>query len=392
MNVCVLAWAFYDYDPRIRREAEVLADRGDSVDVLCLRWKGDSRNNTVNGVNVYRIIHRTLEEKGALDYLASILKFFVLSSFWVTKLHLRKRYDVIHVHSVPDFEVLAALVPKLLGAKVILDIHDIVPEFYAQKFSVNQNSLIVKILRLIEKLSIKFSNHVIISNDLWREKLIKRSAHKDKCTALLNLPDPKIFKRTNPVKYSGFTLIYHGVLARHQGLDIAIKAINLIKADIPLLKLIIYGKGPDQQELVDLTKEMHLEDAVSFNETVPVDLIPDIISRAHIGVVPKRGGGFAGEAFSTKILEFMAVGVPVIAAKNKIEEYYFNDSQIMFFEPGNVEDLAKCILELYRDPSKRQDLIENADQLLSRFNWQVHKNTFFGILDNLVKKKVKNEQ
>ncbi len=391
MNICVLAWAFYDYDARIRREAEALVDRGDSVDVVCLRWKGDKKHNTVHGANVYRITERKLEEKGALDYLVAVLKFFILSCYWVTKLHFRKRYDIIHVHSVPDFEVFAALVPKLLGAKIILDIHDIVPEFYAQKFSVNQNSLIVKALKLIEKISIKFSNHVIIANDLWRDKLIKRSIREDKCTTLLNFPDPKIFKRKNHVKYSNFTLIYHGLLAKHQGLDIAIKAVNSLKDEIPLLELVIYGKGPDRQRLGNLTKEMHLEDRIIFNDSVPVDLIPDIISKAHIGVVPKRGGDFSGEAFSTKILEFIAVGVPVIAARNRIEEYYFKDSQILFFEPGNEEDLAKCVLELYRNSAKGDALVKKADEFLSTFNWEVHKGTFYRITDNLVRKNIKNE-
>ena len=205
------------------------------------------------------------------------------------------------------------------------------------------------------------------------EKLIKRSVPEDKCTALVNFPDPKIFKRKNPVKYSNFTLIYHGLLAKHQGLDIAIRAINSLKDEIPLLKLVIYGNGPDRQELVNLTKEMRLEDRVSFNDTVPGDLIPDIIGQAHIGIVPKRGGDFSGEAFSTKILEFMAVGLPVIAARNRIEEYYFKDSQIMFFEPGNVEDLTRCILELYRNAAKRDALIKNADQNLYRTKRQKKK-------------------
>jgi len=157
------------------------------------------------------------------------------------------------------------------------------------------------------------------------------------------------------------------------------------------MKLVIYGKGPDWQGLANLTKEMHLEDRIIFNDSVPVDLIPDIISKAHIGVVPKRGGDFSGEAFSTKILEFMAVGVPVIAARNRIEEYYFKDSQILFFEPGNEEDLAKCILELYRNSAKRDVLVKNADEFLSTFNWEVHKSTFYRITDNLVRKNIKNE-
>ena len=130
MNVCMIAYTFYEHDNRVRRYAESLAQFGHSVDVIALKSpKGDSFT-TLKNVSVYKIQERELNEKGKLSYLFRTLKFFISSFMFVTRKHLKRPYEIIHVHSVPDFEIFAALVPKLMGAKIILDIHDIVRNFF----------------------------------------------------------------------------------------------------------------------------------------------------------------------------------------------------------------------------------------------------------------------
>jgi len=126
------------------RYAEALAQRGDQVDAIALRRKGDKKKEILNGVTVYRIQERELNETGKLDYLLRLLRFLFASAWLLTKNHLSKRYALIHVHSVPDFEVFSALIPKILGAKVILDVHDIVPEFFASKFSKGEKTWLFK--------------------------------------------------------------------------------------------------------------------------------------------------------------------------------------------------------------------------------------------------------
>ncbi len=123
----MLTYSFYESDNRVRRYAETLARRGDQVDVIALRRAGQGPYNELNGVRVYRVQERTRNEKGKKDYFFRIIKFFIRSAALLTRMHRERPYDFVHVHSVPDFEVFAALVPKLTGAKVILDIHDIVP-------------------------------------------------------------------------------------------------------------------------------------------------------------------------------------------------------------------------------------------------------------------------
>jgi hypothetical protein len=175
MKACMVAYAFYEGDNRVRRYAESLVQRGDQVEAIALRRPGQAAYEVIRGVQVYRIQERSINESGPLSYLVKLLLFFFRSTALLAWRHLHTPYGLIHVHSVPDFQVFSTIVPRLLGAKVILDIHDIVPEFYAGKFNVSEKSLVFRALLLVERLSIAFSSHVIIANHLWETKLLQRA-------------------------------------------------------------------------------------------------------------------------------------------------------------------------------------------------------------------------
>ena len=107
----MLAYTFYETDGRVSRYAEALAQRGDHVDLIALRKDGQSSNEILDGVHLFRIQERIIDEKGKFDYLLRLLKFFIKSAVLITRKNCEKRYDVIHVHSMPDFEVFVALLP-----------------------------------------------------------------------------------------------------------------------------------------------------------------------------------------------------------------------------------------------------------------------------------------
>ncbi|MBP2686989.1 MAG: glycosyl transferase, group 1 [Deltaproteobacteria bacterium] len=323
MKACMVAYTLYEMDNRVRRYAEALAERGDDVDVYVLGKPGQPRQGVLNGVRIHRIQTRVRNEKKPLTYLAKLLLFLLRSSLVLAKKSFRERYDVIHVHSVPDFEVFAALVPKWMGSKIILDIHDIVPEFYASKFRTGRDSLVFKTLVLMEKLSIAFSDHAIIANHLWYETLTSRSVVPGKCTVVMNYPDISIFRRS--------------------------------------------GRTRDDGKFV----------------TKPLQEIAAVMAEADAGIVPKRAVSFGNEAFSTKIPEFMAVGVPIIASSTMIDRYYFNDSQILFFKSEDVDDLASKMGMLIEDAELRSRLVENGDAYIRENNWDVKRNEYFELIRSL---------
>ena len=174
---------------------------GHTVDAIAIKHRGEVSFTRVDEVNVYRIKTREKDEKSKWNYMFRLLDFFLRSFFVVTYLHLRRKYDIIHVHNIPDFEIFSTVIPKLTGAKIVLDIHDILPEFFMSKFNSGTDSIFFKLLVLQEKISASFADHVIISNDLWREKIIKRSVREDKCTTILNYTDTSAFYPRKREKY-----------------------------------------------------------------------------------------------------------------------------------------------------------------------------------------------
>jgi glycosyltransferase involved in cell wall biosynthesis len=380
----MLTYSFYESDNRVRRYAETLVRRGDHVDVISLRRDGQPKVGIVNNVHVYRVQQRVRDEQNKWSYLYRILKFFFRSAALLTCKHLICRYDLVHVHSVPDFEVFAALVPKISGTRIILDIHDIVPELYCSKFKVNGGAIVHKLLVLAEKASIGFADHTIISNDIWRNKLISRSVSPEDCTSILNYPDSHLFQPRRHQNHNGrMVLLYPGTLNHHQGLDIAIKAFAKIKDAVPLAEFYIYGEGPAKTRLLELVRLHGLQGRVLLKDPVPLDEIVGIMAKTDIGVIPKKNDNFGGEAFSTKTLEFMTLGVPIIVSRTRIDRLYFNDSTVKFFESGNVDDLAAAMLSLIHDKSVRDSIAANGMAFAKQNSWEVKQHIYLNLVDRL---------
>jgi glycosyltransferase involved in cell wall biosynthesis len=384
----MLSYSFYESDGRVRRYAETLAQRGDEVDVIALGSQyphNHCYHDVLKGVTFYRVQNRLANEKGKFSYLLRILKFFLKSSIILTKKHLKNSYQFIHVHNIPDFMVFAAVIPKLLGARIILDIHDIIPEFYTSKFNVSNNSFIVKGLLLLEKVSVAFADHVIISNHIWRETLTRRSVKEEKCTVMLNYPDSSIFYRRPRCRNDGkFIIIYPGTLNKHQGVDIAIRAFGHIKDRVADVEFHIYGGGGEKSSLNALISQLGLEDKVFVKNVLPLEQIVDRMADADLAIVPKRAESFGNEAFSTKIFEFMMLGIPVIVSNTKIDRYYFNDSVVKFFESGDENDLARCILLLIRDKERRKRFVANASKFIENYTWDKKKDDYLKLVDSLI--------
>jgi len=384
----MVAYTFYEGDNRVRRYAETLVKDGVDVDAIVLRKPGQKPHEIIRGVHVYRIQTRIKNEKNRLTYLKRLLTFFFLSAWVLSLRHLRARYDIIHVHSVPDFQVFATLIPRLMGARVILDIHDIVPELYASKFKVSHRSVLFRLLVLVERLSVIYSDHVIVANHLWHERLARRSGRPERCSTILNYPDPTIFhwRPRTVAPDNSFVLCYPGTLSSHQGVDLVISAMAQLRNKAPNLKFVILGDGAERERLEAMASEHGLGNRITIQASVSVEKVAEIMANVDLGVDPKLKRSFANEALSTKILEFMAMGVPVLASDTRVHQLYFKDGLIQFFESENVDDLAAKILELMHDSAKCNSFRARGMSFVEQNNWEVKKNEYLDLVDRLVKR------
>ena len=387
-KVCMLAYTVYEGDNRVRRYAETLASRGDQVDVVGLRpGAGPLGSERIRGVSSFAIQTRERNERHKWDYAWRVFRFLVGSSIFLTRRHYRKQYDVIHVHNMPDVLVFSAWYPKCTGAKLILDVHDLVPELFASKFKTKASSSYVALLKYAEKVSARFVDHVIVSNDLWHETLISRSVPKEKCSVFLNHVDPAIFYRHQRTRADGkLVIIFPGSFQWHQGVDLAIQAFALVKDKVPNAEFHLYGGGAGRGGEVDLRKLAHqlsLNGSVKFRAAVPLDEIATVIANADLGIVPKRADSFGNEAYSTKIMEFMSQGVPVVASRTKIDTFYFDEKVVRFFPSGDVPAMAEAMLDVIESKATREALVAAGYEYVDRHSWGVKKSDYLKLVDSL---------
>ncbi len=386
MRACIVAHRVYDSNAHLRQFAQALAGRGDQVDAICLRaWDLPSRE-VVEGVNVRRVLHRSVKEKGRISYLLSVAAFMLSTAFRLAWRHLRSPYHLIHVQAMPDCLVFAALIPKLLGAKVILDLRDVMPEFYASKYGVGSDSVLCRMLAAVERRSARAADHVIVANPIWVERVAARSAPRAKCTMIWYSPDPKVWHpRRNRRDDGRFIIVYPGTLNWHQGVDIAVRALPSVLQEVPEAEFHIYGNGADQPRLAEMAKHLGIEHKVRFFDPRPLVEIAAIMADADLAVVPKRvSSGFGDEAASTKIWEFMALGVPVVATRTRVESIFLDDSLVRFFESENVEELAEAILSIRKDAGLRERLSQNGLDYIRRHGWTSTVAAYRDLVDGLV--------
>jgi glycosyltransferase involved in cell wall biosynthesis len=391
-HVGMIVFAYYPEDRRVRREAEALAAEGMSVDVLCIRKKGEMFHEVVDNVSVYRL--PIIRKRASMSrYIWEYVSFIVLGFIALTVLHIVRRYKIVHVHNMPDALVLCALTPKITGAKVILDLHDPMPELFITKYSLRNSHPIARLLRWTEMCSIKFSSMVLTPNIAFRDLFIRRGCPARKIHVIMNTPDMKYFQWANCAdpaigssQPDGFRLMYHGSVFERHGLDTALDALVLIRDEIPNLSFDVYGDGDYTEAFVAYINALHLADIVHYRGFIPPEFIGRMIGSADVGLIPNKRTAFTEINLPTRIFEYLCMGKPVIAPRTHGISDYFDDLSIYFFEPSNHRDLASVILQAYLEPERRRGVLENGMRVYQKHRWEKEREKFIRLAWRIVKK------
>jgi len=391
-RAAVVLYSYYPGDPRPRRAAEALVSAGMEVELICLQEKDtEPLREVIDGVKVQRTRLRK-NRSGKLAYFVQYARFLISSFVFLTRRSLRHRYDLVHVHNMPDVLVFAALIPKIWRTAIILDLHDPMPELMMSIFGVKADHWLVQALRRLERVSIGFADLALTPNLAFKKLFASRSCRSEKVQIVMNSPKEEIF---NPDRFAPddqlptsqeFRIMHHGTIVQRHGIDLLIEAIAKVRPQIPGIRLDLYGyHTPFLDTILDLAQQLGVADVVHYHGAKPQSEIAYAIRQCHLGVVPNRRSAFTEINFPTRLFEYLAMHRPVIAPATKGICDYFNPEQLLMFEPDNVADLADRILwaRTHRDSIKT--LAERGLQVYRENLWQGEKKRFLEHVTALVK-------
>jgi glycosyltransferase involved in cell wall biosynthesis len=387
-------YSTYPGDPRPRRAAEALAREGVDVEVICLKETDEElARESFGGVDITRIPlkHR---RAGKFTYLVQYVSFILISGGILASRALRRPYDLVHIHNMPDVLVFSALMPKILGAKVILDLHDPMPELMATIFGARDNSFSVWMLKKLEKWSVRFADQVITCSETWRRIFLTRSCLLGRITVIMNSPDEKIFRHREPVGQNlgtgdsskPFVIMYHGALVERHGLDLAVLALQKIRKTIPSAELRIYGRTTTfLEQVLDLVIKLDLCAAVRYLGPKKLEQISDAIGECDVGIIPNRRSKFTELNTPTRIFEFLSQAKPVIAPRSAGVLEYFGPQELVLFELGDVDDLAAKIEYVFRHPQEMIGIVQRGQEVYLAHKWSDERRRFVSLADRLLK-------
>ena len=385
-RICIISHSHYPYDSRISRQARALVLAGHEVDVICLKYEDQPFFRRADGVSVYHLPIGRLRG-GALRYLFEFVAFQLAATALAGALHLRRRYRVVETTSVPDWLVFAAIVPKLLGARVLLDLHECMPEYGATKYGVPSDHRIVRVLTFLERISIGFADFVTTCTEQMRERFIERGAPAEKIAVVLNSFDEERFA---PERYlhaarttEGFTLICHGTIEPNYGLDLVVRAVALLEERCPGLRLEIWGDGTHRAALEALVRELGVQDRVRFSGWVTMEALLPHLAAADAGVVAVRRDAFRDVTLCTKMFDLVSLRKPMVISRTRAVEAYFGSDCFQMFESGNERDLAEAIYALYADSDRRARLVRQAAARNEPYRWVHQAKRYVEIVERL---------
>lgn len=383
-RVAVVAYTHPRTDARPRREASALVDRGDQVTYFGLAEDGETGAYDLDGVLVRPLATRRYRGSNARAYVASYLEFFARASAALLQTHLRRPFDVVHVHTLPDFMVFTALLPKLGGARVVLDVHDPMPELYESKFDLTPHHPLIRALVLQEVLSCRFADHVVATHELHREHLEGLGVPRADISVLLNVPDPRIFgsARAYQRRDGAPRVVYHGTIATRLGLDLAVQAVAQLVPDFDGLNFDIFGSGDAADEVRTAVRDSGVEESVHFpNRQFPVERVPAMVGEATIGLVPNRSDPSTRLMLPVKLLEYVHLGIPVVAPRLDAIERHFAPDCVAYYTPGDSDDMARALRELLDSETMRRAYATRAAVAARPYAWDVARKDLYAVID-----------
>ncbi|WP_166418818.1 glycosyltransferase [Cochlodiniinecator piscidefendens] len=384
--------AYYKEDTRVRREAEALVVAGWDVDVICLNRGEEPREEVVSGVRIKRANIARSKKKTTIRLAWEYVRFLFTCLWICSSAMLRKQYDVVFTHNMPNFLIFASIPAKLRGTPTILDMHDSVMDVYGDIFrhkSGWQRNLLQGLLTLEEKLSASLATEMITVNRPIMEDFQNRLGGR-KYFLLHNSPDLDELSVSRgparPAEPEDVTyILHHGNILERSGVDRVLPVLSTLNADGEKYRLEVHGRGPFYQNVQDMAADLGVAESCDFCGPFSHESITPYLERASCGVVLAHRNRLFDYALPNKFLEYVGARVPIIAQRLKTLEEYFPESMVQYVD--TEDELKEALEELRADPVKAQQRADLAYERLHEISWETERPKFLDFVDAVRLKK-----
>ena len=373
-RICILRQNYFPEESHVRKNVDALQEAGFAVDVVCLREPGAPSRDDYGSGRVTRL-PLTRRRAGKLRYVFEYSAFFV-TTFWLMAWRsLRRPYDIVEVYNIPDFLVFAALPAKIRGSKIVLYLFELMPEQVRDEYGLADRHALIRALRWIERRSVRFADRVVTVSPYDAKLVSTRSAPRSKPAVILNVPEDRLFHRssersTRPA--DDLRLVTHGSILRRYGIETLIRAMPIIRERVPSTETWIIGEGEHRDTLERLAAELGVRQSVRFIDWRPIEEIPALLGQADIGIVPAQ----VPWLLPNKLFEYVAMGKPVVASDSPSVRSIFPNGEVGYFAPGNADELAERVVELYENHELARERIDRASRALQDHRWEISKGTY----------------
>jgi glycosyltransferase involved in cell wall biosynthesis len=384
--VCHISFSEFPADGRVKRYVNSLLAGGHFVAVIC---KSDPFNkNKESGKNLF--IHRLKVQKKRGNYLSRVFEyifFFVKASIFALYYFFKFRIRLYHTHTLPDFVSLTVLIPRILGAKVILDLHEFTPEILMLRRGVPENNWFVRLSKLTEKISVKCADELITIHE-GVVKLIG-SRNRREITEIINGVEENEYEGFTRINTGYFNLVYNGTINDTINLEDAILALadvkkKLSEQEFNKIRLNIYGSGPVLGMILELAMKLELGNTVIYHGKVPYSKMVEELKKMDACILPLHRIFATDMSYPIKLPEMVNMGIPVIISRLSTVLRYYPEECFFYFEGGNVKELSETILKVKSDPAAAEEKVKSARESYEKISWEkVMKPRYLGLVDKM---------
>jgi glycosyltransferase involved in cell wall biosynthesis len=319
-----------------------------------------------DGVELRRLGTRKYRGQSRLAYMRAYAAFCIRLTLAITAA-VRRRLVAVWINNPPDALVFTALPARMFGVRVVLDVHDMTSDLFAAKFGASRVS--GRLVRAVEGLAYRIASGIATVHAPYRDRIAARVPGKP-IIDVLNVPDyvdwPSIgdarVAAATEVEPGVLVLGHHGTIVERFGADIAVRAVAILRDRGMRVRLSILGDGDFAPQLSRLVEELGVEEEVRFDRrTFRPEEVAAFAGSIDIGLAPYRPSTFMDNALPVKVLEYLVLGVAVIATPTTVTRRYIGEHAIRYLEVADPEHLANAISEL-ADSQARLTLVAHRDE------------------------------